>query len=169
MRSPPSVSQQASALAALLDAYAKPLGGCARALAGMSHLWEEMNTVTEAPRILVVCGGEVSRGGFDKAYTQHRVDRQWTVVVMREHGWKNAVAEAAGANDKPFYDVLEEVRDLLRANSHLVSEELPVDYKGWEPIPNLAPSRVAGVFVDGAAVRFSTANDIPGVAFDSNA
>jgi hypothetical protein len=55
---------------------------------------------------------------------------------------------------------VETVRDLVRTMLGL-SEEFPINYKGWKNLPAVARPGTANVFVAGATIDFSTANDIP--------
>lgn len=164
---PPTILEQANILGAVLASWAEPRGGVVKVMANMRHLWEEIYTpemLTEAPRILIVYNGEVSRGGFNLANTLHRVDRSWLVVIMRGHGFKNAVAEEGPTpKEEPFYNCLEQLRDLLRTIK-VVSEEFPIDYKSMKALPGAGPTQAANAFMDAYVIEFSTANDICAVS-----
>jgi hypothetical protein len=165
LTNPPTITDQANALGSLLDEWAKPRGGSAKVMANIRHLWEELFVVSDSPRLLVVCEGEQARGGFDNANTLHRVDRQWTVVIVRGHGFLNLVADSA-REAEPFLTSVETVRDIIRCIIGL-SEEFPIDYKGFKPLPNIGGSPGVNVFMDAYAIDFSTANDIPAVEADN--
>ena len=63
----------------------------------------------------------------------------------------------------PFYKVCQILRDKCRVLL-TITEEPPIDYKGMEPIPSIAPYGASGnVFIDGYAVKFGTASDIPAI------
>jgi hypothetical protein len=67
-----------------------------------------------------------------------------------------------GAID-PFYKDVQILRDRCRVMIN-ITEEAPPDYKGMEPIPSIAPYGPSGnVFIDGYAIRFSVASDIPAI------
>lgn len=150
-------------MAAAIQAWATPMGGQVKVVANMQHLWEEIYPLTTAPdgtpRVLIVFTGSTPREGFNTSNTAHREDRQWTVVILRGHGWKNYTTETGTQGEAPFYDVVESLRDLLRIQQ--VTEEPPIDYKGIKSVPNLMATRGGNVFLDGYAIDFSTANDIP--------
>jgi hypothetical protein len=152
-----------------LNEWVEPRGGYTKVLASPKHLWEEIyKTGDEAPRVLICFNGEKSRGDFKQANTLHRVDREWLVAVLRGHGFKNLMAEGEGVSGSPgvidpFYKDVQILRDRCRVMIN-ITEEAPPDYKGMEPIPSIAPYGPSGnVFIDGYAIRFSVASDIPAI------
>lgn len=159
---------QAEFTKAWLETWVVPRGGYVKVLANPKHLWEEMYLADERPRVLIVCNGEISRGGFNQANTLHRVDRQWIVAVLRGHGFVNMVSEGQGQPDTPgaidpFLKQVQILRDKCRVMVN-ITEEAPIDYKGFEPLPSIAPYGNSGnVFLDGYLIRYSTANDIAAV------
>ena len=168
----PTVREDALAIKTQMEVFATPRNGTVKIMANMSHLWEEIynnGIVNENPRILIVWTGEIARGeyaGGDRTKL-HRVDRQWNVVIMRGHGFKNLVAESVGQPGTPgyyedFYDSVETVRDGLRLLSNVTADDL-VDYKSIRPLPNIAQSQTANVFLDGYVIEFATSADIMAV------
>jgi len=153
-------SEAALIVKAQLDAWAGPRGGSVKIIEGLQHLWEEVTVVKDKPRILICCTGEESRGDSGIRGHWQRVDRQWQVVLIRGHGFKNLNAEGKG-NAEPFSDSWEAVRDEVRKILNIGEEWPPVEYLGGEPIPNLAPNKEANVYLSAQALKFSTANDIP--------
>jgi hypothetical protein len=161
---PPSIKEQAGIIQQVMAEYTDPRGGYAKVLANQRHLWEELvDPNIEKPRVLIIYNGESSRGGFNQANTLHRVDRQWMVVVVQSHGFKNMMTEGV----EPFYDSLETIRELLRGILN-ISEEFPIDYKSIKPLPGVAQTNTANVFLDAFSIEFSTANDIPALDSDLN-
>ena len=154
---PISISQQAGNILAVLQPYAQSSGGAAEVVSNLQMLWLQASMVTDRPRILVCYNGEQSRGDFSVANVNHRVDRQWIVAVTRGRGWNSnrgdSLYKTVGKVD-PFYDVVEEVRELLRTKSD-ISEEFPIDFK------RISPMSSANKALDAYAVEFSTANDCP--------
>ena len=167
LSAPISITNQAQQIGAVLASWAEPLGGTVKVMANMRHLWEEIYLLTETPRVLVCFTGETARGSFNEANTLHRVDRSWIVVVLRGHGFRNAMSEPGPTikEEQPFYDCVESVRDLLRTIV-VISEEFPIDYKTTRPLPGSGPSQQANVFLDAYAIEFSTANDIPAISME---
>jgi hypothetical protein len=166
LSAPPSISQQAQHIGAQLATWAEPKGGEVRIMANMRHLWEHIMMASDKPRLLVCFTGEVSRGGEDLRYL-HRVDRSWSVVVIRGHGFDlDPTAEGATNTGTPvdaFYDNVETVRDLIRVITS-ISEEFPVEYKAIKPVAGAAPTPASNVFMDAYEITFTTANDIGAIS-----
>lgn len=166
----PTVREDAQAIEAQLKTYAVPRGGSVKVMANEAHLWEEILNpalLSGAPRILIIWRGEEARGEYagGQRTKLNRVSRKWTVIVMRGHGFRNMVTEAQGVPGSPgyyedFYDSVETVRDGCRVMSNITAEDV-VDYKGIRPLPNVASSPSANVFLDCLAIEFETAADIP--------
>ena len=156
---PPSISQQAQQIVDLLKPYAQKSGGFADVVSNLQMLWAQASMANDRPRILVCYNGEQIRGDFAVAAFNHRVDRQWIVAITRGRGWNinrgDSLYKTAG-NADPFYDVVEEVRELIRTMVG-ISEEWPLDYK------RLSPMASGNKALDSYAIEFSTANDIPGI------
>lgn len=175
-----TIRQEAEQVASYVySEYAMAKGGVVEVMQSVAHLWEKIYEVKDLePRIYVVFAGEQARGGFDKAATLHRTDRQWLVVVMRGHGFYNLmpapgmvpVVEGGVANPpigfEFFTDSMETIRDLVRGMTS-ISEEFPVDYKSMKPLQNVGPGRVGSVFLDAYVIEYSTAHDLPQVYFSS--
>ena len=159
---PISITDQANMIGQYLDEWAQPLGGSAQIAANMRHLWENIldhaKKEERAPLIIICFNGEKSRGAFAQANTMHRVDRDWCVVVMRGHGFKNKIAKSDDTSDD-FYTACETIRDRCRVLMS-ISEEFPVDYKAMRPLPGIAVPGAANVFIDAYEISFSTANDL---------
>lgn len=172
----PTIRENAHRIKKQLETFAQPRGGYVKIVANMSHMWEELYNTGLAgnpPRILILCTGEVARGEYagGERTSLHRVDRQWNIVVMRGHGFKNKLADGAPMSNPPpndpesFYDDIETIRDGCRVLQG-ISEEYPVDYKGIRPLPNVGPTPAANVFLDCVLIEFATAADIPALAGD---
>ena len=166
----PTIKEDAEAIRAQLDTYAKPRDGLTKVVANQSHLWEEIyngGVIAEQPRILIICIGETARGEYagGQRTKLHRVDRNWQVIVMRGHGFKNLMTEGIGQAGTPgaiesFYDACETIRDGIRVMSNITAEDL-VNYKGMRPLANIGPTPVANVFLDCICIEFDCAADIP--------
>jgi len=166
LAAPPTISQQAQIIANwLTTSFAAPRGGSVKILQNQRHLWEEIYMQDDTPRLFIMFKSEKSRGGFNQANKLHRVDRQWSVIIMRGHGWRNLMPnpnEAFGTQAEDFLDTIEVLRDKLRVLLN-ISEEFPIDYTGVDSLPNIAPTKEANVFMDCYIINFSTANDIPNI------
>lgn len=166
LAAPPTIAQQAQQIGYQLAQWAEPKSGEVRVMANMRHLWEHIMMASDKPRILVCFTGEVSRGG-NEANTLHRVDRSWSVVVIRGHGFDfdptaSGVTNTGETTDA-FYDHVETIRDLIRIITS-VSEEFPIDYKAIKPVAGAAPTQASNVFLDAYEISFQTANDIAAIS-----
>ncbi len=168
LTTPPSIATQAQQIGYQLARWAEPKGGEVRVMANMRHLWEHILMATEKPRILVCFTGEASRGGEDVRYL-HRVDRSWSVVIVRGHGFDfDPTANSsttAGDVEEAFYGHIETVRDLIRVITS-ISEEFPVEYKAIKPVAGAAPTPASNVFMDAYEITFTTANNIPAITLE---
>ena len=173
-----SIRAQATQIAEwLYNSFAKERGGTVKVMPSMKHLWSEIyDRKKDEPTILIVWNGETSRGGFNVANTLHRVDRQWLVIVLRGHGWRNLEAPSDVLVPTPsentrqyedFYDTVECLRDKIRVMLS-ISEEFPIDYKSTNAMPGLPMIGQSGnLFIDGYQISFSTANDIPAITLST--
>jgi len=165
LANPPNILTQSAHIGQALEAWASPRGGLVMILPSMGKLWEKAYEATEKPLLLVCFEREVARETL-RTPALHRVDRQWVVVVIRgKNGFKDVLAEARD-NQPEFYKDVEAVRDVLRVIL-TISEEFPILYKSLEAIRVQARPDVSAVFLDGYAIRFSTANDIPAIILEA--
>lgn len=159
-----AISTQAQYIGAWLDEWVAPREGKTKVLANIRHLYEEVYGMAtdQAPRVLICFMGADARGGFNERNTLDREDRQWSVVVLRGHGFKHpGVSEPTNGLPTAFYDDVEEIRGLCRRLTGISSE--PIDYKGIRPLPGVAQPGTANIFLDGYSIEFSTATDIPAI------
>ena len=166
----PTISEVLRAICAQLLTYAEPRGGTVKVVENESHLWEEIynnGLVSEQPRIFVLFVREVARGEYEGGQRTklNRADDHYMVVVMRGHGFKNMAVESTGQPNTPgfyesFADSIETIRDGCRVMSNISVEDV-VDYKGIRPLPNVASSPSANVFIDAFEISFECAADIP--------
>ena len=167
LTSPVTAAGQASTIASYIEEqFAQPRGGVVKIMESMWHLWEEILSATDTPRVLVCCTGENPRGSFAEQDQWCRVDRQWTVAVVYGRGFRNLMPDAEGnppGVSETMTASVEALRDCIRVINS-VSEEFPVNYKGWKNLPAVARPGTANVFVAGALIELSTANDIPQIS-----
>ena len=160
---PPAISAQCQQIVDVLKPYATKSGGFADMVSNLQMLWAQASMADDRPRILVCYNGENLRGDFSVASFNHRVDRQWIVAVTRGRGWSanrgDSLYKTVG-NADPFYDVVEEVRELIRTMIG-ISEEFPLDYK------RISPMSSGNKALDSYAIEFSTANDVPAIVFNN--
>lgn len=154
-------AQQALIIKAQLDAWVATRGGSVKVIANLSHLWEELMTFSDAPRLLITFLNQVPRGDDQLSGPTHRVDRYWQVTVVRGHGFKNVIAEPLGNQDE-FLLALDQIEGVIRSLLN-ISGEFPVEYRGTRPMPQLADTKQQNVFLDAYSIEFSTCNDLPDV------
>ncbi len=128
----------------------------------LRHLWEELSDMQKPDdaRYLVLWDSEEPRGDWEVRDRTHRVDRKFSVVVVRGKGYRTPEGTVV-----PFSKVCTNVRDRVRTMLD-ISEEFPVVYGGMRPLPNIFPGREANTFADAKIIEFSTANDIPAVVLE---
>lgn len=157
---PPSISNQAGQIQAVLDGWAAPKGGSAQVASNLTDKWLQSYQSSQKPLILITYTGEQSRGDFSVANRNHRVDRSWSVLIKRGRGFSanrgDSLNKTVGSIE-PFYDSVEAIRELLRCMVG-ISEEIPIDYKSIRPI-----GQSGGEIIDSYVIEFSTANDIPAI------
>lgn len=159
-------TQELQLIADWLTLWATPKGGTVKVMAGMGHLWEEVwnMTLVNDPRVLVVGAGETARGGKN-SNTTNRVDRRIVIVILRGHGFVNAVVDT-DQGVEPFLDTIEQLRDKVRVMLNISDEEeVPsVVYKGFSMLDSVSAPRPTQIFLDGARLEFTTGNDIPAIS-----
>ncbi len=160
---PITISQQAKNLQAVLGDWASQHGGAAEVASDLKNFWVQSGTNNDQPRILIVYTGETARGSFEKRSALDRVDRTWNVGVFRGRGFSAQRGDSLTknvVNAIPFYDVVEQIRDMLRSILN-ISEEFPVEFL------NIKPLSQGTQIVDAYVIEFVTANDIPNIYTDT--
>ena len=165
---PVSFSWQLKQLACWVDAqFTKPRGGVTYEMESEWHAWQYVLEANDKPTVLVAPSGEDPRGDSSpqaQARTP-RVDRPISVFVIRGHGFTTLMETEKGVPSRKemLTDSIEALRDVVRQMTG-ISEEFPIRYNGWKPLPQIARPNTGNVFVAGAILRFGVANDIPEVS-----
>ena len=158
LEQPITISQEARLIESELDAFAQQYGGVATVVSNLRDLWNQASINSQSPRILIVYNGETARGTFSQIAPWHRVDRFWQVAVTKGRGYysnRGAGLLDSAVTEMPLFDVVENVRDIIRFMSN-ISEETPmVDFR------SIKPMQLGTMILDGYLIEFSTANDIP--------
>lgn len=165
---PIAVSKQLALMCEFVDKkFCQPRGGVTKQMESMWHLWEYILNALDTPSVLICPTGEKLRpfGSLQESDRMARADREWTVVILYGHGFTNLMQTEQGvpAGKETLCDSIEALRDTFRVLAG-ISEEFPVHYGGWQPLPAVARPGTANVFVAGAMLTFSTANDLPEVS-----
>jgi hypothetical protein len=152
-----TIAQEALIYKQSLAEWAEQQGGIVVVASNLKDMWEQAYKVSDRPRVLICYAGENARGPFSRAAATHRVDRLWQIAVTRGRGLNaergTSLTNQVG-NADPFYDVVEYVRDRIRAINN-TSVEAPLDYKANRPMSS------GNLILDGYIIDFSTAHDLP--------
>lgn len=158
LAAPITISQTAQLIHAAVDEFAQTYGGKADIVSNLKELWNQASINSQSPRILIVYNGETSRGSFSQIAPWHRVDRSWLIAVTKGRGWYANRGDSlynAEVQEMPLYDVVENVRDVVRF-LQTISEETPMpDYRSTKPM------QMGTMVIDGYLIEITTANDIP--------
>lgn len=126
----------------VLSDWAVDQGGIAVIASDIDKMWETAYETSLVPRCIITYAGEDIRGDFSIAAATSRVDRHFIVLVTRGTGFPadrgRTMSEQTG-NNRPFTDMLEEARDLIRSlqfDSSVTEAQPtdPVDFKGIKPV-----------------------------------
>jgi hypothetical protein len=136
-----SISFQCKWIRDVLSNWAKAEGGVAVIAHDLNSMWELAFNTSKVPRCIICFTGETIRGDADTAAYTSRVDRDYVVLITRGKGATanrgDTLTEQIG-DQRPFYDLLEEARDLIRVIQFDPSvteayDTMPLDYKGIRP------------------------------------
>jgi hypothetical protein len=159
-----SISGEANRVKVVLEDWGSGEGWTVKIMANLAHLWEELKVTSDKGRILIVYQGEEPRGSFADSDELHRVDRNWTLAIVRGHGKNSMMSDDVG-NAVAFYDAVEGIREAVRCAA--LSQEFPVHYKGMTPMSNIAPTQQASTYMDGMLMEYSTSHDLPAIGIQS--
>ena len=158
LAAPITISQEANLIQEALQEWVRPYGGQAHIVSNLKDLWNQAALNSQTPRILICYNGEQSRGSFEQIARWHRVDRSWLVAVTKGRGYYSQRGDTLSNHlnvEMPLFDVVENVRDVVRF-METISEETPMpDYRGIKPM------QLGNLVVDGYLIEITTANDIP--------
>lgn len=152
-----SISDQAKAIVDVLNTWAANEGGKAFVASDMSNLWQMAQEGPQNPRVLLCYNGEDIRGEFGVAAQTGMIDRHWIAAFTRGRGFNvergDSLTETR-QNARPFYDLIDEGRDLIR---NLLLDEIadgPVDFK------LVRPMQMGELIIDGYIVEFSVGTQL---------
>lgn len=166
----PTISFQCNWIKSVLSGWAKKEGGVAVIAHDLSSMWEIAFRTSQVPRCIITYAGEDIRGDFSIAAETSRVDRHFVVLVTRGRGAtadRGVTLTEQYQNARPFYDLLEEARDLIRVlqfDPSVVEAygQNPVDYRGIKPaLPEDVP-------MDAYMIEFSIGTQLGVPQFNDN-
>lgn len=127
----------------------------------VQDMWTQASQTTERAGVIICYAGDEVRGPFEIAAATHRGDFTFNVVLLRGRGLTANRGDSLVTNvqnARPFYDLLEELRDIVRAITNISVEQF-VDYKGTEPFGEGITDYAR--LMDAYLIRFSVAQDYP--------
>jgi hypothetical protein len=159
----PSISFQLKSIAGYLSEWAKDQGGMVQICHDLNELWAAAHINSKTPRCILAFLGEDIRGDFAVAAACARVDRHFVCVVTRARGMtqvRGATLVDQVGDSRPFYDLVEEARDIIRAIffDPRVTEAMPtdpIDYKG------ISAFMVDNDILDSYKIDFSIGTQLP--------
>lgn len=153
---PPLISSQAGQITFYLNEWASQNGGIAVTTSNLRDMWSQATQASDRPTIYTCYMGETARGG-DFSRWVHRVDRSWATLVKRGRGFNanrgDSLTQTVG-NAIPFYDVVEIIRDKIRAILSISEEDL-VEFS------SIRPWQLGNQILDAYLIEYKTANDLP--------
>ncbi|MDE2097602.1 MAG: hypothetical protein KGL39_10175 [Patescibacteria group bacterium] len=151
------ISAQANFIQSVLYDYASSNGGDCQVVSNMKDMWMQANQSSQKPTIYITWIGESpwSSNANISAVT-HRVSRDWKVGIKRGRGFQPIRGTTLSKTTSviPFFDVVEDVRDLIRSELG-ISEDAGIDdvkVSEWQ---------LGGLVMDGKLISFTTKNDLP--------
>lgn len=135
--------------------------GTAVIASSVQDMWTQAYNCTDRPAVIICYAGDDARGPFELAAATHRGDFLLNVALVRARGLTASRGDSLVANvqnARPFYDLLEELRDNIRKITN-ISEEKFVDYRSTKPFD--AAVDEYGRRVDGYIIEASVAQDYP--------
>lgn len=135
--------------------------GTAVIASSIQDMWTQAYNTTDRPAVIICYAGDDARGPFEIAAATHRGDFMFKVALLRGRGLTAARGDSLVStvqNARPYYDLLEECRDKIRAITNISLEQF-VDYKGTEVADQ--PIDEYGRRIDGFIINFSVAQDYP--------
>lgn len=157
-----TIKEQRNQLGARLQEWAGQHGATVKVVSNQRKLWQCIfdNATTNAPTLVLCFDGETARGSFRDRNLLDRVDRQWVLVVLEGRGFTDP-KDTSDEQLDDLNDVCEDLRQLVRRQRWMSAEA--IDYVSLKPLPGVAQPNMANVHLDGYALTFSTAVDIPAI------
>jgi hypothetical protein len=151
-----TIGEQLKQIRDTLAAWAIEVGGKVVLAEDVGELISHLTTSPGAPRVIVMFDSEDKRGEHEEL---GRVDRKFLVVLSRGRSMRLDTGEAlleGSAGGRPFYDLLEEAREAVRAIrfDRETTEGIP-DYKGIRRV------EIAGYLTDGRQIEFTIGTQLP--------
>lgn len=153
------ISAQANYLKGVLDNYAKDSGGACQIVFNMTDMWDQAYQSSQKLGIYLMWIGDSPWGSnANTAALLGRVAREWRVGVRRGRGLTSPRGKTLTEETSvcPFYDAVEDVRDIIRTQIG-VSE-----FAGMDNLKTVEWD-LKNKNMTGKLITFFTKNDLPGV------
>ncbi len=154
---------QVQAIVEALRPWAESLRGTVSIAADPEHALELIRSTAPGSLHVVVWPERAEkRGEYEEASYE---DRHIAVTVCQGRGLsvdRGQVYSGRERGQRPLWDLVEEVRDVLRSVSlDAETTEVTLDYQGWEPL-ELAPDEIAAAY----RIRVSIGTALPAIQTD---
>lgn len=158
------ISAQANYIVSVLSTYATANGGQCQQVPTMRDMWMQAYQSSQKPMIYVTYTGEQpwSSSTMIAALT-HRVTRHWVVGIKRGRGFQPVRGATLTTTTSviPFFDVVEDVRDLIRSTLGISEDNGIDDLK-------ITEWQLGTQVMDGKLISFTTKNDLPNIEMTAN-
>jgi len=132
-----SIKDQLIVIQSNLSNWAKDMKGTAIIAHDLNHMWIVSANNSESPKAVIAFAGEEIRGDLALGATLGRVDRNFEVMISRGKGFTADRGQTLVKDDvstgRPFYDLLEEARDIVRNLPLGQDDDGCIDYHGIRP------------------------------------
>ncbi len=164
-----SISLQLNWIKTVMSQWAVKEGGVAIIAQDIDKMWETAFETSKVPRCIVAYSGEDVRGDFAVAAATSRIDRHFIALITRATGY--TADRGKGFSEqveetRPFTDLLEEARDLIRAlqfDASITEAQPtdPVDFKGIKAVT------IDGYPIYAYTIEFSIGTQLATILFDN--
>ncbi len=135
--------------------------GTAVIASSVNDMWTQAFMCSDKATVIICFAGDEPRGPFETSAATHRGDFTFQAVFSRGRGLTANRGDSLVTNvqnARPFYDLLEELRDKIRSITNISVEQF-VDYKGSKPFGEGVEEYLRRV--DSYILEFSVAQDYP--------
>lgn len=157
-----SISTILQILSNVLEPWAEQNNaGKAVIASSVNDMWTQVANTTERSSVIMCYAGDEPRGPFELSAATHRGDFTFNVALIRGRGLTSSRGDSLVTNvqnARPYYDVLEELRDKIRSITNISVEQF-VDYKGTAVFGEGLEDYQRRV--DAYLITFSVAQDYP--------
>ena len=151
------ISYQANYIQQVLEDYASANGGECQVVSNMRDMWFQATQSSQKPMIYVAWIGETPwSSNANIAGLTGMVAREWRVGVKRGRGFHAVRGDSLTKTSTviPCYDVIEDVRELIRSQIGLS------EFAGFDNL-KVSEWQLGNAVMDGKLISFFTKNLLP--------